>query len=406
MARLVTKFGFIKPKTKKNRGNYAKYIATREGAVPIKAEKTYADYIATRPRAERLGTHGLFSDAGISVNLNEVSSDINALEGNLWTLIISLRREDAERLGYNNAERWREMLRTQTQVLADGLHIPLQNLKWYAAFHDEGHHPHVHLIAYSTDPKTGFLSDDGVEKIRSSLAKDIFAQELISIYDQQTEYRNALREKGRGYVAETVRQMQDGFTSSLTQKLLALSVILAHSTGKLQYKFLKPEVKKLVDEIVNDLAAEPEIADLYALWYEQQSAIYEIYSSNPKPKVPLSDNKAFYPIKNAVIQEALKIWDTATSRSDTPAVSDEMDFVFPAPLACGDSSSPYDSERTTLDSDPDLQIYVARSIVHLSSGLAKMIQGNIQAHENDTLAVDRKLWAKIQEKKQAQGLKY
>lgn len=406
MARLVTKFGFIKPKTKKNRGNYAKYIATREGSVPIKAEKTYADYIATRPRAERLGTHGLFSDAGISVNLNKVSSDINALEGNLWTLIISLRREDAERLGYNNAERWRDMLRTQTQVLADGLHIPLQNLKWYAAFHDEGHHPHVHLIAYSTDPKTGFLSDDGVERIRSSLAKDIFAQELISIYDHQTEYRNALREKGRDYVAETVQQMQDGFSSPLAQKLLALSVILAHSTGKKQYKYLKSEVKKLVDEIVNDLAADPEIADLYALWYEQQSAIYEIYSSNPKPNVPLSDNKAFYPIKNAVIQESLKIWDTAASRADTQTASDEMDFVFPYPSTSGGPSFPYDSEYNSLNSDPDLQIRVARSIVHLSSGLAKMIQGNIQAHENDTLAVDRKLWAKIQEKKQAQGLKY
>lgn len=157
-----------------------------ENAAQMMDSKTYADYIATRPRAQRFGSHGLFTDDGIQVQLSNVSKELNLHEGNVWTAIISLRREDAERLGYNNGERWRDMLRTQTEALSTNLHIPIQNLKWFAAFHNESHHPHVHLIAYSTRQSEGYLSKNGVNNLRSSFAKDIFAQDLISVYEKQT----------------------------------------------------------------------------------------------------------------------------------------------------------------------------------------------------------------------------
>lgn len=242
MARLITKFKYLKPDERNHFGGYAEYIATREGVEKIDESKrnapatnkqkqlikkilsdfpdskssleyedylkektvgaasefitraleenademmhtkTYADYIATRPRAERFGSHGLFTDDGVAVDLKKVSDELNAHTGNVWTAIVSLRREDAERLGYDNGSRWRDMLRSQAQTLSENLRIPMSNLRWFAAFHNESHHPHIHLIAYSTNPNEGYLSEKGVMALRSSFAKDIFAQDLLCEY--------------------------------------------------------------------------------------------------------------------------------------------------------------------------------------------------------------------------------
>ena len=238
MATLVTKFKYYKPHGKKNFGGYAKYIALRNGAELLPDSKkglpsslsqkqliekilkdfpdsadmleyddyvrnptaenaseflyraiednfqsatsisTYADYIATRPRAEKIGKHGLFSNEGDEIVLSQVSAELNRHEGNMWTMIVSLRREDAERLSFDNAIAWRELLRAHTSELADALKIPLSELKWYAAFHNEAHHPHIHLLAYCDDPSVGYLSKQGVRNMRSALGNDIFRDEL------------------------------------------------------------------------------------------------------------------------------------------------------------------------------------------------------------------------------------
>lgn len=240
MPKLVTKFKYLKPNARQSRGGYAKYIATRDGVEKLDdsqkfaratakqrqlvqrllkdfpdskemfeyddyrqsqtvgaasefitraiednahqclTSKTYADYIATRPRAERFGSHGLFTDDCVQVNLDKVSADLNNYGGNVYTIIISLRREDAERLGFDNGSRWRDMLRTQTQVLAENLKIPMEHLKWFAAFHNESHHPHVHLLAHSTVENEGYLTKRGVHNLRSEFAKDIFAGHIFS----------------------------------------------------------------------------------------------------------------------------------------------------------------------------------------------------------------------------------
>lgn len=245
MPRLVTKFKYLKPGgSGKSVGGYARYIATREGVERINDShrhapatqkqqalvekllrdfpeikgsqeyedfrreqtvgnasefismaieenldsvantKTYADYIATRPRAERFGSHGLFTDDGVQVQLSKVSQELNAYKGNVYTAILSLKREDAARLGFDNGSRWRDFLRGQTQTLSENLKIPMDHLRWYAAFHNEGHHPHVHLIAYSTVPGEGHLSKQGMENMRSAFAREIFSQELLFTYQQ------------------------------------------------------------------------------------------------------------------------------------------------------------------------------------------------------------------------------
>ena len=303
MPRLVTKFQYLKPSARRKVGSYARYIATREGAEP--PEKTYADYIATRPRAERLGAHALFTDDGVPVRLSKVSEALNQYPGNIWTVIVSLSREDAERLGYDHAERWRDMLRTQTQALSDAFHIPLQNLKWYAAFHNEGHHPHVHMIVYSDAPAEGFLTKAGVEQLRSSLATDIFAQDLHNIYERQTEVRDALRALSQAHIAAVINEINtDGCDNpQLELLLMQLTAALSKAHGKKAYGYLDAETKTLVDEIVDELAADPRIEELYDLWYEQREAVLQTYTDEPPERVPLSENPAFRPIKNAVIQE-------------------------------------------------------------------------------------------------------
>lgn len=369
MAKLVTKFKYLKPNPDKGLGGYAKYIATREGvekiddsqvyepatqkqrqlikkitadypetkelleyedftmsptvgnasefitralevcADSILDSKTYADYIATRPRAQKFGSHGLFTDEGKPVKLSKVSRELNLHDGNVWTVIVSLRREDAERLGYDSGERWREMLRGLNQELSDQFNIPMEYLRWFGAFHNESHHPHVHLIVYSTEKAVGHLAKEGVQKLRSALGKEIFNQDLLNVYREQTVHRDTLRSEGKEYLAEIVAQINDGSYDNpvLEQKLLELSRTLSQTKGKKVYGYLDAETKDLVDDIVDELAGDERLSQLYELWYQDKDLIQSTYTDVPAERIPLSQNEVFKPIRNAVIREALNI---------------------------------------------------------------------------------------------------
>ena len=389
MPRLVTKFKYMKPGARgKSAGGYARYIATREGVEKIDDSrrhapatqkqqtliakllrdfpeaktsheyqdylanqtvgnasefitqvieenmdavtdtKTYADYIATRPRAERFGSHGLFTDDGVQVQLEKVSKELNQYTGHMYTSILSLRREDAARLGFDTGSRWRDFLRSQTPTLAENLKIPMEHLRWYAAYHNEGHHPHVHLIAYSTVPGEGYLSEQGVEKLRSEFARDIFAQELICTYEQQNTYRDQLRQQGRESVSQIVEQINIGnYRNERVEELLrTLSTRLARTSGKKQYGYLKADLKAIVDQIVMELAKNERIQSLYDLWYEQREDVLRTYTDTFPERIPLEQNREFKSIRNAVIQEAMKIteqiWQAASEEpyQDVPEI--------------------------------------------------------------------------------------
>ena len=103
------------------------------------------------------GEHGLFG-AEDAVDLEKTLGELKAHEGNVWTIIYSLRREDAARLGYDNAASWRALLRSKQAGFAEAMQIPPSQLRWYAAFHDEGDHPHIHMMLWSDDPKCGFCA--------------------------------------------------------------------------------------------------------------------------------------------------------------------------------------------------------------------------------------------------------
>ena len=240
-------FEYVDYLEKQNVGSALDFISRvmEDYAYEISGRKAYADYIATRPRAERFGSHGLFTDDGVQVQLSKVTEELDKHKGNIWTAIISIRREDAERLGFNTGTRWRDMLRTQTATLAENLKIPTQNLHWYAAFHNESHHPHVHLIAYSTVENEGYLTQKGVENLRSSFAKDIFQQDLLCVYEKQTEHRDKLRAEARYVVDDLVSKINSEIyiNSSIQQKLLELAMELRTVSGKKQYAYLKKPLK-------------------------------------------------------------------------------------------------------------------------------------------------------------------
>ena len=328
----------------KTMGTASEFItrAIEDNAHEILNQKTYADYIGTRPGAERFGSHGLFTDDGVQVKLKEVSQELNAHQGNVWTLIISLRREDAERLGFNTGVRWRDMLRTQTQALADSLKIPMDHLKWYAAFHNESHHPHIHLLAYSTVENEGFLTKQGVAKMRSSLAKDIFEQDLLCIYEKQTVQRDELRLHSKELIAEIVSRINAGTYDNpkVEEMLLRLADRLSKTKGKKVYGYLKADVKALVDAIVDELAADEKIAALYNLWYEQKEEALQVYTETLPQRVPLSQNKEFKPIKNAVIQEAMGFH------------ADRQDVEEPAQADAPDPEMPEAPESDSQADDP------------------------------------------------------
>lgn len=452
MAKLITKFKYLKPNARTSVGGYAKYIATREGvdkidqsfklapsslkqqqliekiltdfpdskemleyedylkeptvgnasefitralednSYEVMQTKTYADYIATRPRAQRFGSHGLFTDDGVQIKLNEVSDELNHYDGNVWTVIISIRREDAERLGFNKGERWRDMLRTQAETLSDNFNVPLNKLKWYGAFHNESHHPHVHLMVYADEGIKPYLSKRGVMNLRSAFAKDIFAQELLCVYEKQTEHRDALRSGSREVIAEIISKINSGTYDNpkLEEMLLQLADRLSKTSGKKQYGYLKDNVKAIVNRIVDELADDDRIASLYDLWYEQKEEILLTYTQELPNRIPLVDNPEFKTVKNAVIQEAINII------ADRFPIDESEEYSAPDPEPSDEETEPpltdkekksamwrlYRQAKELLDSDsedydPDTAVDLLIDSAHLGCDVAKYRLGKM-----------------------------
>lgn len=268
----------------------------------------YAGYIATRPRAERLGSHGLFGDDD-AVSLEAAMNELEHYTGNVWTHIISLKREDAERLGYNNAKAWRDLLRTHRNDIAAAMNIPPNDFRWYAAFHDEGEHPHVHMMAWSAKPGQAYLSRDGIRQIKSELTNDIFKQELLHLYEQKSDSRDELVQEARKAMLELVQVMKEGICDHPEVECLMLELAMQLETvkGKKSYGYLPKPQKKLVDRIVGEMERFPSVRDCYDQWLILQSKVDGYYHGKERKRVALSQQKEFRQIKNAVIKEAENI---------------------------------------------------------------------------------------------------
>ena len=283
-------------------------LALEEHWKQVQQTDGYMKYIATRPRAEQLGDHGLFGDAD-RVDLDAAMSELEHYTGNVWTHILSLHREDAERLGYNNAQAWRALIRAHRNDIAAAMHIPPQDFRWYAAFHNEGHHPHVHMMAWSVKPGEAHLDRDGIRQMKSKLTNDIFQQELLHVYEQKSISRDELVRETRKVMLELSRQMRDTICehTQAEQMIWRLSQQLGKVKGKKSYGYLPRPMKRQVDEIVDQLERVPIVDQCYQKWWELQCQVNEFYSGKKQQRPPLSRQKEFRAIRNAVIREAENI---------------------------------------------------------------------------------------------------
>ena len=409
MARLIVKSPYIKCGTGQSAGGYLKYIATRERVEiipddrpptqkqtqliaklvkdfpdakelmeyedyitrPTKASATalimltleenwdkvqsiegYAGYIALRPRAERLGEHGLFGDDD-DVDLNKVMNELDHYTGNVWTHIISLHREDAERLGYDYADAWRTLLRTHRNDIAAAMKIPPEDFRWYAAFHNEGNHPHVHMMAWSAKPNQAYLSKDGIRQIKSTLTNQIFRQELLHVYEQKSKSRDELVSETRKAMLELAKAMREMtcIHPEAEHMIWKLSKQLSTVPGRKTYGYLPKPMKKLVDEIIDQMARLPTVDQCYQTWWELQCQVEDYYSEGKKRLRPLlSQQKEFRQIKNAVIKEAEHIRMNRISFEDEEMQDDgEQISVYDMSYECQDLQSVANDNRFPLE---------------------------------------------------------
>ena len=295
------------------RGNAADFITrVLEDNYDAAAKKeNYISYIASRPRAQRTGSHALFTGSDESPPLSKVAEEIAHHPGNVWLPIISLRREDAARLGYDDAERWKSLLTGYVMEIAQAMKIPWDQFRWYAAFHDESHHPHVHMVCYSADGTSGYLTKQGIADIKSGLAKEIFQNDLTELYQQQTQRRDVLNRDAQEVMRELILCMEEGTVDNprIEELMTHLADRLRFHSGKKQYGYLKAPLKAVVDEIVDELARVPRVAKAYDLWYVQSRIL------------PHQNRMA---IRNRTEEIAAQL-QTALAKSSAPGVRGEAE---------------------------------------------------------------------------------
>ena len=289
--------------------NASELISTiiERNADVIGNRQNFVGYMAMRPGVQKRGSHGLFNEKDEPIILDRVANEIANHKGNVWSHVISLRREDAIRLGYDNSEAWRQLVMRHISDIAKNQKISLCNLKWYAAFHDTTHHPHIHLLVYSENTKEGFLTNEGINKIRSAFANDIFKDDLQSIYQEQTLSRNELKAVSKTEFKSIVRKVQQGgFENPQLENLIRkLYSQLQNVKGKKVYGYLPPDVKETVNSIFSELAKDNNIRQLYEKWCSLESLKYKSYTQKEKELPPLVDNKVFQPVRNMIIRTVL-----------------------------------------------------------------------------------------------------
>ena len=363
MAKLILKAPYYKPghrtESGKSRGGYAEYIATREGVEILRGGML--GYIG-----ERQGSNGLFSDEGEKINLSAISREIDEHPGNVWGIIISLKREDAERLGYNSAEQWMNLLRSHRNDIAKEMHILPSNLRWYAAYHNKEKNPHVHIMVWSKEPREPFLSREGIHNLKQTFATDIFRQELTSIYKKQTEVRDDLKEKYKNIIAKVVAEIKNGdyaVPPELVIKMQLLSEKLEKHKGKKVYGYLSKDTKALVNEIVKMLGNDPQLSELYDAWYGYKCETVRTYTDTMPEKIPIEENEEFKSIRNAVVSAVRDIhtppeqpdYEVDHDYSKLKEHADDFDYLYRYANAYNDHIGYYRLGRYYLEKTDDME---------------------------------------------------
>ena len=360
---------YLENKTKSNATEFLNEFLERN-ADRIGGVKKLVSYYAERPGVEKLGKHGLFSQTDDKINLDEVAEEVSNHNGIVWTHVISLKREDAERLGYNNANAWKSLVRRNALEIAKAHKIEPSDLQWYGAFHNTTHHPHIHLMVYSKSGQ-GYLTNKGIESIRSVFGNDIFRNEQYKLFEMQTEIRDELKNEAKNVIDDLVAKIDsDVYVSDKMVELFRkLAEQLKSYNGRLMYGYLPKLIKETVNNIVAEIAKDKNLENLYLKWNEIDREKLSLYYDNEKPDIPLENNKEFRSIKNYILKSVILISQTTSENEiDKPTVK--------------------------------------QSVSGIVFALAKLIANSCKRKRAKLFGqVDRKLKSKLEEKKLAHGLK-
>ena len=402
MAKLIQKSGFL---SKKRAGRYMKYIATRDGVEILNedAEGIYMRYIATRPHAEKHEGHGLFG-AEPHVDLEKTIQELKAHDGNVWTTIYSLHREDAERLGYNNAAAWRKLLVSQQNKFAEAFHVPVSALHWYAAYHDADTHPHIHMMVW-TDQET-VLKRDAVVKLRSAMTNSIFQAELENLYIRKDAAYKDVTEAARAVMHGLVDRLEsiENPPESIQQKMLELALELRTVSGKKQYAYLKKPLKDMVDSIVDELEKLPDVAAYYAVWNGLRDTLEGYYKNRPRQHNPLFQQKEFRAIKTAIIQEAERLrqqMEQESLQDEEPSAENTSTDASANPTLANENTSSTASHSVGLPSE-----YLLNSTIRLFHQIGQIFRETAAPPSNPMgIRIDSKRRKKLMQKRLAMGHK-
>ena len=381
-------------------------------AEPMSRMEDYLDYVSHRPGVQLDGEHGLWCAGGKVGNLSQAVREVAEHTGSVWTPVVAIRREDAERLGYNDAKSWRELVCACAPEIARGYKIPLEHLRWYAAFHRKEDSVHIHMVVFSSDPREGYLTKQGIRQVKSAFGRRIFQQDLIHVYEQKTEYRDTLGRDAERAMAELIAQMEHGQmqNKNLERLVLELAERLQNTKGKKVYGYLPPKTKALVDAIVDELAKDERVAAAYDLWNRMGEEVCRTYSEQVPERLPLSKQKEFKAVRNMVIREVLRLGQDETPGPDmvehvsaaqdtsSPPFRTQLETHNPQPKAAPHQQA--QTHRTVSHTD------AARCVLQLFRSMGRIFQEQSAADTIQAgLHIDKKRRRMLREKRMALGHK-
>ena len=381
-------------------------------AEPMSRMENYLDYVSHRPGVQMDGEHGLWYTEGKVRNLSQAVREVAEHTGSVWTPVVAIRREDAERLGYNDADSWRHLVCACAPEIARGYKIPLEHLRWYAAFHRKEDSVHIHMVVFSSDPKEGYLTRQGIQQVKSAFGRRIFRQDLLHIYEQKTEYRDALGRDAERTMAELIAQMETGQlqNENLEQPILELSRRLQNTKGKTVYGYLPPTAKALVDAIVDELAKEERVAAAYDLWNQMREEVCRTYSEQLPERLLLSKQKEFKAVRNMVVREVLQL-----GRGEHPTADEIVHMPTPSGTPPAQSGLPYGAHHPQQEAAHHQRTQTHRAVSHADTARCVLqlfhSMGRIFREQSASdaiqtgLHIDRKRHRMLREKRMALGHK-
>ena len=381
-------------------------------AEPMSRMENYLDYVSHRPGVQMDGEHGLWCARGKVRNLSQAVRGVAEHTGSVWTPVVAIRREDAERLGYNDAESWRQLVCACAPEIARGYRIPLEHLRWYAAFHRKEDSVHIHMVVFSSNLKEGYLTKQGIRQVKSAFGRRIFRQDLLHIYEQKTEYRDALGRDAERTMAELIAQMETGQlqNENLEQPILELSRRLQNTKGKTVYGYLPPTAKALVDAIVDELAKEERVAAAYDLWNQMREEVCRTYSEQLPERLLLSKQKEFKAVRNMVVREVLQL-----GRGEHPTADEIVHMPTPSGTPPAQSGLPYGAHHPQQEAAHHQRTQTHRAVSHADTARCVLQlfhnMGRIFREQSASdaiqacLHIDRKRRRMLREKRMALGHK-